>query len=100
MYKGAIIIIVLICFLLVFTLIVLSLFWQHRGIRQDVIDKHNPREARSSRENIISKEDTINLRDKPQLELFDDAELTRVARESAIYRREKISMARHLHRPG
>ena len=93
-------VIVLICFLLVFTLIGLSLLWQHHVIRQDVIDKHNPRKARSSSEIIISQEDTIDLRDKPQLELFDDAELTRVTRESAIYRREKISMARHLHRPG
>ncbi len=82
-------VIVLICILLVFTLIGLSLLWQHRGTRQDVIDKHNRREAQSCRENIISQEDTINLRDKSQLELFDDAELTRVARESAIYRREK-----------
>ena len=60
-------VIVLICFLLVFTLIGLSLLWQHHVIRQDVIDKHNPRKARSSSEIIISQEDTIDLRDKPQL---------------------------------
>ena len=80
-------VIVFICFLLVFTLIFLSLFWQHRGIKQD-FGKYNPREARGSRENIISKEDTFTFRDISQLELFDDAELTRVASESAIYRRK------------
>ena len=79
---------VLICFLLVFTLIVLSLLWQHRGTRQDVIDKHNPREAKSYRENITYQEDTFTFRDKSQLELFDDAELSRMASESAIYRRK------------
>ena len=81
-------VIVLICFLLVFTLIGLSLVWQHRGTRQNASVNHNRREAQSCRENIISQEDTINLRDKSQLELFDDAELSRVARESAIYRRK------------
>ena len=81
-------IIVLICFLLVFTLIGLSLAWQHRGTIKDAIVNHNPREARSSRENIISQEDTFTFRDISQLELFDDAELSHMASESAIYRRK------------
>ena len=75
--------IVFICFLLVFTLIGLSLLWQHRSTRQDVIDKHNRREAQSCRENITYQEDTFTFRDISQLELFDDAELSRMASESS-----------------
>ena len=80
--------IVLICFHLVFTLIGLSLAWQHRGTRQDAIVNHKQREAKGYHENIISQENTFTFRDKSQLELFGDAELSRVASESAIYRRK------------
>ena len=82
-------IIILICFLLVFTLIGLFLVWQRRGTRHDAIVNHNRRVAQGYRKNIISKEDPLTLRDKSQLELFDDAELSRVTSESATYRREK-----------
>ena len=67
----------------------MSLLWQHSGTRQIASVNDNRRVAQNCRENIISQEDPINLRDNPQFELFDDAELSRVERESAIYRRDK-----------
>ncbi len=73
-YKVTLMIIVFICFLLLFILICLSSVWKHRGTRQGAIVKNNRRVAQRCRENIIYEEDTFAPRDKLQLELFDNAE--------------------------